>query len=77
MKTQDSVQGLVRLSVNLSPTVLGELKEYAEKNGITVTEAVRHAISVLKFVNEAKARRAPLYIEEHGKLREVQFMGIM
>jgi len=77
MKTQDGVQRVVRLSVNLSPTVLDELKGYADKNGITVTEAVRHAISVLKFVDQAQADRTPLYIEEHGKLRKVQFMFVM
>jgi hypothetical protein len=74
MKTEDSVQNLVRLSVNLSPAVFGELKTYADRKGVSVTEAVRRAISVLKYVDEAQDRGASLNIEEHGKLKEVQFM---
>jgi hypothetical protein len=70
VKTEDSVQNLIRLSVNLSPEVFGELKSYANRKGITVTEAVRHAISDLKFVDEAENR---LYIEEDGKLHKIIF----
>jgi hypothetical protein len=74
MKTEDGVQNLVRLSVNLSPTVFGELKDYADRKGVSVTEAVRRAISVLKYVDEAQERGASLNIEENGTLKEVQFM---
>ena len=70
MKTEDSVQNLIRLSVNLSPEVLGKLKDYAERKGISTTEAVRHAISDLTFIDESKDR---LYIEEDGKLHKLIF----
>lgn len=65
---------LVRLSVNLSPDVADDLKEYAEKKGISVTEAVRRSIAVLKFVDEAQDRGASLNIEENGNLKEVLFL---
>lgn len=74
MRTQDGVQNLVRLSVNLSPTVFGELKDYADRKGVSVTEAVRRAVSVLKYVDDAQDRGASLNIEENGHLKEVQFM---
>ena len=74
MKTQDGVQNLVRLSVNLSPTVFVELKSYADRKGVSVTEAVRRAVSVLTYVDEAQDRGASLNIEENGKLKEIQFM---
>jgi hypothetical protein len=74
MKTQDGVQALVRLSVNLSPTVFGVLKSYADRKGISVTEAVRRAISVLKYIDDAQDRGASLNIEEGGSLKEIQFM---
>ena len=74
MKTQDGVQNLVRLSVNLSPAVFNELKGYADRKGVSVTEAVRRAISVLKYVDDAQDRGATLNIEVHGNLKEIQFM---
>jgi hypothetical protein len=74
MGIQDGTQDPVRLSVNLSPVVFGELKDYADRKGVSVTEAVRRAISVLKYVDDAQGRGASLNIEEDGKLKEVQFM---
>jgi hypothetical protein len=66
---------LVRLSVNLGPDVASELKQYASRKGVSVTEAVRRAITVLAFVENAQARGASLHIEEHGTLKEVLFLG--
>jgi hypothetical protein len=64
----------VRLSVNLRPDVADELKEYADRKGISVTEAVRRAIAVLSFVDEAQDRGASLNVEENGSLKEVLFL---
>jgi hypothetical protein len=65
----------VRLSVNLSPEVADDLKGYASRKGISVTEAVRRAITVLTFVEEAQARGASLHLEENGALKEVLILG--
>lgn len=66
---------LVRLSVNLSPEVASELKEYASRKGVSITEAVRRAITVLAFVENAQTRGASLHVEENGTLKEVLFLG--
>lgn len=65
---------LTRLSVNLSPVVAETLKDYASRKGISVTEAVRRAISILSYIDEAQARGASLNIEEAGRLKEIQFL---
>lgn len=66
---------LVRLSVNLSPEVADELKQYASRKGVSITEAVRRAITVLTFVENAQSRGASLHLEEGGALKEVLFLG--
>ena len=44
-----------KISVNLSNEVLAVLRDIAEKDSVTMTEALRRAISTLKFVNDADA----------------------
>lgn len=66
---------LVRLSVNLSPDVADALKQYASSKGISVTEAVRRAITVLSFVDNAQSRGASLHLEEGGALKEILLLG--
>ena len=64
----------VRLSVNLAPELADELKEYADRKGVSITEAVRRAISVLAFVDDAQSRGASLNVEEGGSLKEILFL---
>jgi hypothetical protein len=64
----------IRLSVNLNQEVADELKEYARRKGVSVTEAVRRAITVLAFVDETQRRGASLNVEEDGTLKEVLFL---
>jgi hypothetical protein len=66
--------GQARLSINLSPVIYATLKDYSKRQGITVTEAIRRAISVLKYVDDAQQRGATLNIKEEGNLKEVQFL---
>lgn len=64
----------VRLSVNLDPVVLEALKELARRNGTTVTEMVRRAISDEKYFQDAADRGAQILIKEDGReIREVIF----
>jgi hypothetical protein len=65
---------LVRLSVNLGPEVADQLKEYAGRKGVSVTEAVRRAIAILAFVDSAQARGASVNLKEGGALKEVLFL---
>lgn len=66
---------LVRLSVNLNPDVADALKQYASRKGISVTEAVRRAITVLTFIENAQNRGASLHLEEGGTLKEILLLG--
>lgn len=54
---------LVRLNVNLNKETAAALKEIAERENISLTEAVRRAIAILKFVEEER---------DHG--RKIQTM---
>lgn len=44
-----------RLSVNINDETAAALRELAEKDGITVTEVIRRAVSVYKFFVDARA----------------------
>ena len=65
----------VRLAVNLGPEAADVLKEYANRKGVSVTEAVRRAITVLAFVDETQRRGASINVEEDGVLKEVMFLA--
>ena len=64
----------VRLSINLAPAVADALKGISKRNGISATEAVRRAISLLAYVDSAQSRGASLNIQEDGVLKEVLFL---
>ena len=55
---------LVRLNVNLNKETAAALKELTEEHGISLTETIRRAIAVLKFVSD-----------EQGKGRKIQTMN--
>jgi hypothetical protein len=64
--TTDSV--FVRLNVNLNKETAAALKDIAEKQGISLTEAVRRAIALLKFVDEERtAGRKIQTMDSDGK----------
>ena len=65
----------VRLTVNLSDEVAQALRELAEKRGTTVCEALRHAISTEKFINDKieKGERVLLEDPDSNKQREIIF----
>ncbi len=46
---------LVRLNVNLNKETAAALKELADKQGISLTEAVRRSIALLKFIEDEQA----------------------
>ena len=74
-KGEGSPRDVVRLNINLSHDVADLLAEIRERQGgVTATEAIRRAISVLGFFTEAKARGGRVLVEEpDGSLREVVF----
>ncbi|MFF0818412.1 ribbon-helix-helix protein, CopG family [Rhodococcus sp. NPDC003318] len=66
----------IRLSVNMNPETADALKEIAESNGISVTEAVRRAISVAHFIEAQTRAGKSVQIEDPktGKVRELIMM---
>jgi hypothetical protein len=43
-----------RLNVHVAPSAMSALREVAEFNGVTLTEATRWAIRLLKLVDDAR-----------------------
>jgi len=68
------VAELVRLSINLTPTVNAVLKSYASRKGVSVTEAVRRAISILSYIDEAQTRGETINVDDGDRIKEVQFL---
>jgi len=63
----------VKISANLSSTVIDALKDIAAKRGISMTEALRQAISHEKYFQDAIDQDHKILLEEpkSGRLREV------
>ena len=68
--------GMVRLSVNLNKETADALKEIADRQNISVTEAVRRAISIFRFIeSEREEGRKIQAVDAHEKnKRELVFM---
>lgn len=63
----------VKISANLSSSVVSALKDIAEKKGVSVTEALRQAISHEKYFLDANEKNQKVLLEDSttGKIREV------
>ena len=46
--------GYTKISVNLSDEVLAALRDMAARDNVTMTEALRRAISTLKFLQDSQ-----------------------
>jgi hypothetical protein len=57
----------VKISANLPAATIEQLKKIAEQQGITMTEALRQAISTKSFLNEQSAKGAKILVEEKDK----------
>jgi hypothetical protein len=64
--------GLVRLSINLSAETADAFKALIERKGITITEGIRRAITVWKFLEDETAKGNQIaVIEQDGNTRKV------
>lgn len=54
---------LTRLSVNMNPETTDALLRYVATHDVTYTEAVRRAISLLDFMDEARAEGSRILVE--------------
>jgi hypothetical protein len=63
----------VKISANLSTAVVEALKDIAAKRGVSMTEALRQAISHEKYFQDAIDQDQRILLEEpkSGRLREV------
>lgn len=55
---------VVRLSVNLAPSVADALKTTATRKGLSITEAIRHAVAVWKLVSDEQEKGNKVMIME-------------
>lgn len=63
----------VRLNADLSPEVAKALKELAERQGVTLTEALSRAISTERVLVEKRRKGGKVLVEEAGELKELLF----
>jgi hypothetical protein len=64
----------VRLSADLSPNVAKALKTLAEKQGISMTEALGRAIGTESYLQEKRDSGSKVLVrEESGDVKEVVF----
>jgi hypothetical protein len=64
---------VIKVTVNLSEEVVNALRELAQKNGVTVTEQLRRAISTEKWLDEIRDTHKVLLENQQGRVREVVF----
>jgi hypothetical protein len=64
---------IVRLNVNLSTEVADALRQTTRRNGLTLTEGVRRAVSIWKLLDDAARRgeRIEVVDPESGRTREL------
>lgn len=66
----------IRLSVNMNVETADALRKIADAHGISVTEAVRRAVSVAHFVEEQTRQGKSVQIEDPktGRIKELMMM---
>ncbi|MFJ1259030.1 ribbon-helix-helix domain-containing protein [Cupriavidus sp. CuC1] len=65
----------VRLNADLAPDVAEALQHLAARNGISLSEAVRRAISTEAYLQEMRDSGGKVLIEENGgRLKELVFV---
>lgn len=66
----------IRLSVNMNPETADALREIAKAYGVSITEAVRRAVSVAHFVEQQSRDGKSVQIEDPktGKIKELLMM---
>jgi predicted transcriptional regulator len=60
-----------RININLSDQAYEALEKLAEDKGKTMSETLRDALALEKWVQDAQRRGERLLVEKHGKTREI------
>lgn len=67
-RTQGDAPRVVRLSVNLAPSVADALKTTASKQGVSITEGIRRAVALWKLVSDAQEHgQRVMVVDGHGE----------
>ena len=72
--SKDLIGKKVRLNADLAPEVALALESLAKTQGVSLSEAVRRAISTESFLQKNRASGGKVLIEDGGKIRELVFM---
>jgi hypothetical protein len=65
-------QKMCRLHVVLPAPVMGALRSYAARNGVNLTESIRRAISLQKFLSDHTELGGKILIEKpDGRILEI------
>jgi len=66
----------VKVTVNLTEDDVAELKEQAERDSITMTDALRRSIAVGKLVTTAVRNGEKVLIQSpQGDIRQIELLG--
>ena len=63
-----------RLSVNVADDVASAIDEMRVRRGWSITEVIRRAVSILKFIDDEAMQGGKVLVERDGKIREVTFL---
>jgi hypothetical protein len=63
-----------RFNFNLNSEAAAIIREYADRKGISLTEAIRRAIGVLQFVDEMHQKGSSVVVNDGNTLKEVMFL---
>jgi Ribbon-helix-helix protein, copG family len=63
-----------RLSVNVADDVARAIDEIRARRGWSITELIRRAVSILKFIDDEAMHGGKVLVERDGKIREVTFL---
>lgn len=63
-------QQLVRLNVNMNEQTAKDLKELADRDGLSFTETIRRAVAIYKYIrDEVRKDRVILTMDPDGRNR--------
>jgi hypothetical protein len=69
----DASSEVRRLSVNVAPDVGDAIDQLAKRHGTTITDVIRRAISIYKYIDDETTDGARILVEDKGAIREVKF----
>lgn len=66
---------MTKISMNLSDEILEAAREMAQRDGLTVTEVTRRAISTWKFLDDAQRDGKSILLRDsdHGETERIIF----